>query len=157
MRISGSRVAFQTVSKFADNYSDYPNEHRQSTLYNWWKEEARKFGPIGEMALEAKGKIDKYQNELTQFIEDLPAIEQQNYRNVLKDCAGLMHDIGNLTSAVNRSSQILESERIPESLKRFDGWFELFLKSQNIRWIVLDFLLPIVLGIFALILLLCKH
>jgi fatty acid desaturase len=40
LRLTGTRVAFVTTGRFANSESDYPDDPRQSTLANWWRESA---------------------------------------------------------------------------------------------------------------------
>lgn len=44
----------------------------------------------------------------------------------------------------------LISERVHESLVRFDLYYKMFWKSQNIRWLILEFGLPLLLGVCSL-------
>jgi hypothetical protein len=56
-----------------------------------------------------------------------------------------------LKCSVDAVQETLTDMRIPVSLKRFDSWFGLFLRNQNMRWLVFDeALLPTVVGIVAM-------
>ncbi len=48
LRITGTKVAFVTTGTFASEHADYPNDPRQSTLYNWWKGQATSINGIDE-------------------------------------------------------------------------------------------------------------
>jgi hypothetical protein len=58
-----------------------------------------------------------------------------------------------LKGAIESMGKTLRSLRIPASLDRFDQAYRHFLTSQNVRWLLLDALLPIGMAILALILL----
>lgn len=150
LRITGSKVAFQGVSTFADGHSDYPKDPRQSTLYNWWKEQALKIGNIGQQAKEANDKINSLQHEIQQYLQGLSGKEPLNINHVQQTGTSAINAIQNLTNKLEELRKTFLAERIPTSLKRFDDWFFYFLKSQNIRWFTMDFLLPLILGVTAL-------
>lgn len=47
----------------------------------------------------------------------------------------------------------LQNGEFGEKLKKFDNAYSFYLKSQNLRWTLIEFLLPILLGIIAIMLL----
>ena len=47
--------------------------------------------------------------------------------------------------------KVLVSERIPVSLKRFDEAFKFHSMNQNARWLVLEFGVPVVVGISGIV------
>ncbi len=49
LRLTGTRVAAVTVGTFAAEGGDYPGDPRQSTLANWWRQEATKIGNFPEL------------------------------------------------------------------------------------------------------------
>lgn len=51
---------------------------------------------------------------------------------------------------VKANTDAITDERIPTSLRRFDRWFELFLRSQNLRWFVIELIGPVAFSIAAL-------
>lgn len=56
-----------------------------------------------------------------------------------------------LDKALNRIVETLTIDRIGDSLWRFDNWFKMFCKMQNYRWVILEFLLPLLLSFAALL------
>jgi len=151
LRITGTRVAFFTTGKFAGRIEDYPNDPRQSTLYNWWKTEAIKIGHIGNKAKEMDEKLSTCEEGLKKLIQDPQ--DSTNLNNALRATAEAREKISVLTNGINETKSLLDSQRIPASLKRFDRCFHLFLKSQNLRWLLFDLLIPIILGLIAISLL----
>jgi len=61
---------------------------------------------------------------------------------------------------IEKNFEIIKSafatKNIEINLYKFDKRFKTFLYSQNLKWIILDFLFPFVLSIFSIILLYCK-
>jgi hypothetical protein len=51
---------------------------------------------------------------------------------------------------VTAATDAITDDRIPTSLKRFDRWFELFQRSQNFRWLFIEFAAPVAFSIVAL-------
>lgn len=61
-----------------------------------------------------------------------------------------------IESHLNDLYRHLKDPRIINSLWRFDNWFKMFCRAQNIRWLILEVSLPVALGIWALTLSLSK-
>lgn len=55
-----------------------------------------------------------------------------------------------IETILSKISETLTSHRTSDALWRFDNWFKLFCKIQNIRWFVLELFTPIVLGFIAI-------
>ncbi len=65
-----------------------------------------------------------------------------------------MQKLNNVERALKQFREsVLDSPRIAESLKRYDAWHLRLARSENLRWIIFDFLVPLSLGLVALILL----
>jgi hypothetical protein len=56
-----------------------------------------------------------------------------------------------LRQSIEQTAKTLSSPRIPASLDRFERSYVYFLKAQNVRWLVLDVLLPIGVAVAALV------
>lgn len=150
LRITGSRVAFVTGAFFGNKHVDYPSDPRQSTLLNWWRGQALSIGIVEQKINEVIALVDTTAKSVAALGEghDTAKLKRQveNNRNELIDIKGKIEAIKNT----------LASERIPASLATFESWFSLFLRSQNLRWLLIDFLLPMVLAGFAILLLGCR-
>lgn len=149
VRLTGTRVAFQTGSTFGSEAADYPGDPRQSNLYYWW---------IGfEKRLKGtKGAVDDFEARLKDIENELLG---QNERSPTADRSGLIRNIGQVPRGLSEIrahfdviERALKTERVEESLKRFDEWFKLMLKSQNLRMISIDIALPLLIGITATVL-----
>ncbi len=73
-----------------------------------------------------------------------------NIANAAQSVSQVRERVTELTRALENTSKTIASQRIPVSLERFDQWFKLLLQSQNLRWLLIDFLLPVALGVTAL-------
>ncbi len=152
LRITGTKVSFVTTARFASEHADYPNDPRQSTLYRWWTEEAGKIGTLGVKAAAIDKELSEWETRLRAQACDLHA-NCLNIANAAQSISGVRERIAELTRAVEHTSKTLAALRIPVSLERFDRWFKLLLRSQNIRWVLIEFLLPVALGGAALVVL----
>lgn len=149
LRVTGTRVTHITTARLAAEECDYPNDPRQSTLYNWWKDESRKISSFQE-------PLERIENKLKAWEETVKNALEGKEPNVLNACTSInqvAEDIRKLKSSIENASKAIESQRIPVSLKRFDSCFQLFLRSQNLRWLIVEFGFPLLLGGYALALL----
>lgn len=118
--------------------AEHPTDPRQSTLYNWWKEwadsqERHKFSEHSATFLKLA----------QQLRSDQPHLDP-----------GFGSYALNLSMNMQSLSETMASPRILESLRRFDNSFRHFQSWQNWRWLIFDFLAPVIAGGTALILLL---
>lgn len=148
IRVTGTKVAYVTAGQLASEYADYPNDPRQSTLYRWWVAQAKDIGNIHSYVQEIDSKLDTWDNYLEKFIKDGAD------PNKLSSASSFIHstriDMADFKKAIERSQKTIESVRIPASLERFDNWFKILLRSQNLRWITIEMLLPLIVGGYAL-------
>lgn len=151
VRVTGTRVAFVTTGMWADSDADYPKDPRQSTLYNWWLVQAKQ---IGWLSLEVKrldGVLARLDEEFSSAREKiLKGADHKNFGNVVSLVAEAKSQINKLQKSIDTVQEIDQSKRIPISLRRFDRSFEFFLRSQNLRWLLIDTLIPIFLGVTAI-------
>ena len=119
---------------------DNPDDLRQSTLYYWWQEQASVERPFRELSNQITDAIDEYQRAI-------PKQAQMNdhYLKLLND------QLSKHNSHIESLFNILNSARIHESLKRFDDVFFHFRSSQNLRWLFIEMLLPVLIGIISII------
>lgn len=142
LRITGSKTAFITGARVGSAEADYPVDPRQSTLYNWWLAQQKDLGSLHD----AIGRIKLLEQDL---------LEKSNrYPENTVDIQGSLLELNENLRIYTQSSQLIEgvasTDRIPVSLKRFDDWFKLFVKSQNTRWFLFDFVFPVVISILAI-------
>lgn len=149
LRVTGTRVAHVTIARLAAEGCDYPNDPRQSTLYNWWKDEARKIASLQEPLGRIENKLQAWEKTVKDALEG----KDPNVVNACMSINQVAEDIRKLKNSIEDTSKTIESKRIPASLKRFDSRFQLFLRSQNLRWLIVELGFPLLLGGYALVLL----
>lgn len=147
LRLTGTRVAFATVGRFASSECDYPDDPRQSTLANWWRESAPQIGNITE----------RVESLRIIFAEQEAAIRDAcktgdplNVTNATIPLNNIVTAANQLKQSIQATAKTLESLRIPASLERFEKTYRHFLQSQNVRWLLVDALLPLGVAIYAL-------
>lgn len=154
LRITGTRVAFVTTGRISSEHGDYPAEPRQSTLYHWWIEQSKGLGSFETRMTSIEHRLESWDADLrARFTQGTDAM---NIVNATTSIAAVRDEIAKFHRAIVESGKIVHATRVPVSLARFNRWFELFLRSQNLRWFVIEFLLPILVGGYALSLLLCR-
>jgi hypothetical protein len=151
LRITGTRVTFVTTGLLSDEKMDYPNDPRQSTLYNWWKYQANQIGNLSREITKTKEIVETLQSDLKERYTT--GADAMNIVNACTRLSEVLPTLQQVQNAITSATETIGSDRIPTSLKRFDNWFELFIRSQNLRWLVIDILLPISLSGYALFLL----
>ena len=73
--------------------------------------------------------------------------------NVRGAIAEMRSDVNNVDAKIDSLIKTFESKRIPESMRRFEAWFQFFLRTQNLRRLVIEFGAPVLLGACGLLLL----
>lgn len=146
LRVTGTKLAHRTTAKFASEYGDYPDDPRQSTLYTWWHEKARQIRNIGRDAEALKSEISSWENKISQLSD--PTVKA-NLNSISTRLSRIEEIANDLKRAVDASTKVLDSKRIPVSLKRYDTWFMLFQWNQLLRWFLIEWLAPIGIGIWA--------
>ena len=152
IRVTGAKGAFKRADK--DDLDElvhpsYPADARNSTLYYWWSTQAHKISDV-------KSYIDTANEKITEMESVVHGLREQG--------ANLSHDTVNISSNVHPLKMEFESikysikaiettlaaEQLSSSIKVFDRRYKYFLKTQNIRWFVVDFMFPIALSSVAI-------
>ncbi|MEW8052932.1 MAG: hypothetical protein AB2792_09490 [Candidatus Thiodiazotropha sp.] len=141
LRITGTKTTFVTAGTFGSKEADYPTDPRQSTLYNWWRQQQRTLS----LLYDTIKKIESIERKLLEDSKQYP----DNAVDIQGSLMELNKELITFKQNVQQIEGVTTTERIPVSLKRFDGWYKLFLKSQNARWFLFDFLFPLALSVIA--------
>lgn len=149
IRVTGTRVAHVTTARVAADGADYPNDPRQSTLYYWWKEEANKIGSLQEPVKIIDQKLHTWENKVKSALEG----NDPNVSTVCMSIREVNDNIHKLIRALEKTDKTIQSQRIPASLSRFDSRYQIFLRSQNMRWLMIELGFPLILSVYALVLL----
>ena len=155
LRITGTRATFQTGSLLAPDHADFPVDPRQSTLYNWWTHQHGSIGNLGKLADEMQATCGRWESDLEKLkAEHVHSPDWQNMGNIIRTLVESREQAAKLARNVEANTKAMTDARIPTSLRRFDSWFQLFLRSQNLRWLVVEFVAPVAFASFTLYLLL---
>lgn len=151
LRITGSIVNHITTAKFSHEEEDSPDDPKQSTLYNYWLETARRLTKWSAFSEEIEG-LKKQQDEFIKLVEEnQDNLNQPNIVNKLRNSApNFTNKLDSLSTKLNEVEKIFTNNRIETSLKRFDKWFWFYQNQQIFRWAIIELGLPIVLGIWSL-------
>ena len=135
-----------------------PTELRNSTLYYWWACQSSKIKDT-EKLLKDLSDINNRLYDNLQIIQSNQDKEIFIHDNV-SYTASLFYENMESMRNIEKNFEIIKSafatKNIEINLYKFDKRFKTFLYSQNLKWIILDFLFPFVLSIFSIILLYCK-
>ncbi|MHA6138461.1 hypothetical protein ACX3YC_13630 [Pseudomonas mohnii] len=150
IRTTGTKKAFAPVLKHDIEEAfrpSMPSDPRQSTLYFWWTTQAGRIGDLSSTLQDCREKIGHIPEEILEVLRDRNDRKLDQVRLELHD---IRNQLTGLEGSVKIALKTYESSQINDSLKIFDRRFHMFLVSQNIRWLVVDFLIPVMLAGFAL-------
>lgn len=151
LRVTGTRKGFVTGSMWEPEHTDTPVDPRQSTLYNWWQQQHIAIGELGKLATELEATSKRWEVNLQKLKEaHANSPDWENMNNVVRGLAESREQAAQFARNVAANTKAMTDERIPTSLKRFDGWFQLFLRSQNLRWLVVELVAPVAFAGYAL-------
>jgi len=125
LRLTGIVIPMVTKSSaFGGDHDLHPNtdQERQSSIFSWWWKE--------------KGKVDEFKKILEAIEKN---IDNQKHEDVL-------NSINKNLEAINHKFSYIE-----ESLARFEKGFWHYQRSQLLRWLILDFSMPVILGLSAIV------
>ncbi|UVM29927.1 hypothetical protein [Pseudomonas sp. B21-021] len=131
IRLTGAKLGFVTAGTFGAEGMDYPSDPKQSTLYNWWRQQSRALVDYKEIA----SKVDEQVSQINLRIDEIIKNENPDANGAMAHQAIVMLNttMGQIHSSIVSTESILTQARVPVSLARFDRRFGLLLKSQNLR------------------------
>ena len=115
---------------------DYSGEQENSTFYVWMLDSKRSFKEVFQ-------SYDSKWNSIEIATFDNQSLDQKTAEDILKK----LNEISQIQS---RLEGHVTNIRIEASFNRFEKWYSMMIRSQSLRWIILDFLLPILGGFGAL-------
>lgn len=146
LRLTGTKEAYPNSPGFASEDIDRLGDFHQSTLYRWWHYKVDKIKNFEGFMNHIAGSLEKIE---TQFFET-PSPTAEVHRDITKSLKKVSENLITLSSNVENLSKMQESKRIKVSLERFDNWFRIILKSQNLRWVFFELSMPLVLGVSSI-------
>lgn len=150
LRLTGSNIPYE--GGFADEVADNKSDISQTTLYSWW------LSKIQVKDNEQKNinfVVEKLgSGSINTKLEHLDNSQDKNL--IIREIQTLNKNVQNLKGSFDKYHSTLSDIRIPASLERFDKWFRYMKTSQSLRWIIIELLMPILIGISALWILFAK-
>ncbi|WP_122243075.1 hypothetical protein [Pseudomonas syringae] len=146
VRLTGTKLSFVTGGRMGSVSADYPNNPKQSTLYHWWLQQARTMPRYEEL-------IEKVQTAILLFdghVEELQRADGTSAGTVSASIQSMKATMEQVRHSLASTESVIASARIPESLSRFDNRFKLLLKSQNLRVLIIEVVVPIVLAVISI-------
>lgn len=143
IKLTGTFSKNENTFAGPNEVSDNREDPSQTTLYSWWVKESK-----GLCNTEEKITL------LTKELKNISLLlEKKSTAELKKEYDILQRTIGELNTHYMQSLNTIKSNRIPASLERFDNYFNHMHNSQGYRWLILELLAPILIGVWAIILL----
>lgn len=115
------------------------------------------WGGGGIKILEENEALKVRQTTLYAYMTDVLGHDLNKLRNIISKNSDLDDNETREAKAILKNiCESIESPRVDDAMWRFDNWFRMFCKSQNWRWLLLEMLLPLLLGIAAIALAVCS-
>lgn len=140
-------VDASATSFFGNENLDFTDDARQSTLYRWWSQNAKKIIAVPQAVERIDAQVTPM---MSGVMEELNKGQTPALANLQTAFMSLREQLNGVSGAIKDATRTLESERIPASLERFDTAFRDLLQSQNSRWLFLEWIFPIGLGLAAI-------
>ncbi|MCS0433750.1 hypothetical protein R7O12_10765 [Vibrio sp. Vb1574] len=115
---------------------DHGGKQEDSTFYVWM--------------LEQRFSLDEEferHNSIWINLED-KAFSSEHLKS--NDVQEILRKLNEVKSSQDKLYSHLNNLRIDASMHYFDSWFSKMLISQSVRWLILDFILPILSGVLAI-------
>ena len=145
IRITGTKLTFITGARYGAVGADYPDNPKQSTLYTWWIQEARSMQAYSDLL----NRVDESISQFSSHVEQLQQRDMTMAGSVSQSIQGMKHTLEQVKQALASTEAVVMNTRIPESLARFDKRFRLLLKSQNMRTVIVEIGIPVLLSLAA--------
>lgn len=131
----------------------YPSDPRNSTFYYWWSTQAKRIGTLKEHLTNINQRIESMENAIHEMREKGASLNRSDV-NISSQVQPLKIEIDSAVRSITRMEKVLIGNQLLVSMKTFDRRYRYFLKSQNIRWFIIDFFGPIMLSSVSLLCLL---
>ncbi|MFG0461508.1 hypothetical protein ACF8GG_19585 [Pseudomonas sp. yb_1] len=147
VRVTGAKVAYQTGARAGSQYVDYPDDPKQSSLSNWWKDQARRLLVLDEFIDKMNADLEEVKLRLGSPGEVRGAPDEIATSQLMGQVVG---NLQKLKMDVQNNREVLMSPRIEVSLQRFETWHKDLISLQGLRVVVLEVAFPILLGTVSL-------
>ncbi|ELU4011386.1 hypothetical protein QPB16_004319 [Vibrio vulnificus] len=131
-----------TGMRFGDEFDSYDHAGNQenSNFYVWMLEQNRTLNPILNNYSETWAKLES-------MAFDNESLDSSRSQEVLTK-------LNEISALQTRLEKHLTNIRIDASMQRFDSNYSMMVRSQSLRWVMLDLILPVLSGVGAIVLLL---
>jgi hypothetical protein len=156
VRVTGTKEAFIRADDMDIDEAvkpPYPSDPRNSTFYYWWSTQAKRIGTLKEHLTNINQRIESMENAIHEMREKGTSLNRSDV-NISSQVQPLKIEIDSAVSSITRMEKVLVGNQLLVSMKTFDRRYRYFLKSQNIRWFIIDFFGPIMLSSVSLLCLL---
>lgn len=149
LRRTGTMVSYLTTIDlaFGNDELDFPPDPRQSTLYSWWRDRSKRLISLPQATDQIDSKITPMMDAV---ISELNKGQTPDLVSWQREFMSIREQLKAIKDSLEDSDTLVAHDRISVSLERFDSAFKVLLKSQNIRWITLEWLVPLLLGVSAI-------
>lgn len=147
IRQTGCKNAFKPNYNDLINFngsteSSFPENPRNTTLYYWWNRQIN-YIPAITMKVDSIDKIFKlYQENVS---SNDKSINQLNHK-----ISDEMDNLSDIKQSLEIIKNALKDDQIKTSLKNFDSRYYTLLVSQNMRNILVEFLIPLSISLFSI-------
>lgn len=150
VRCTSTGKAFRPVLE--DNIDEVvkppmPEDPRNLSLYYWWSTQAGYIGNISKNVEDCLGELKDTSAQTLAYLQSDEGRDEHkvdSLRNKLDKC---ISELQELNFNTENAAGALLSEQVSESLSRFDRRFCLWVKSQNMKWLLFEFLGPLLAGL----------
>ena len=153
VRVTGAKGAFKRADiNDIDEaiHPSYPSDPRNSTLYYWWATQAKKIASVRDDISSSQDKLLELENVIHQLREDKKENLSRDTVNISLHVHPIKEDWHSIKNSIDAIEKTLTATQLIKSLATFDRRYKYFLRSQNFRWIIIDFALPFILASFAI-------
>ncbi|PPK60143.1 hypothetical protein B0F89_12933 [Malaciobacter marinus] len=134
----------------------FPDNPRNATLYYWWSTQVNRLNDwencLNDLSKKHMELYDILNNEkTTNFFEkprEINPIRISHFDYIEK--------IASIEKSFQTMANAFKCQHIQDSLANFDARYKMLLKSQNLRWVLLEFSFPILIATISILSLLNK-
>lgn len=146
VRATGAKVYFKTALIIDHTDVVGSKDPEQTSLYLWWRDKGKL---VKNMEKEIK-ELEVYRKKMDSVIEGLNGNQTINISHVMSLLSSHQTHLEKLPNKIDDVIKVIESKRIDASLRRFDNWFWSYQKEQIFRLVIVEWFVPMVMGIWAL-------
>ncbi|OJA06811.1 hypothetical protein QHL1GM_16150 [Halomonas sp. QHL1] len=152
VRVTGTKGAFKRADQEDIDeaiHPSYPSDPRNSTLYYSWSTQAHKISCVRSDIESANKKILELEAVVHGLREQGTKLSRDTV-NISTSVDPLKDEWQSIKRSIQAIEKTISADQVIDSMRVFDRRYKYFMKTQNIRWFVIDFIFPIVLSSVAI-------